>query len=353
MPEFAPPPDGPLPDYGFSLERQKPREEHGGTAREASAVEFPVSLGVAGVSMRLQPGAMRELHWHANAAEWGYVVKGRCRTTLIHPGASWDAEDHDSGDTWYFPRGYGHLIQTLGDEECHFVLAFDNGYFSENATFSVTDWLAHTPREIVAASIGIPADELGDLPDHEVYMAVGPVPPEPLSADATGAERPPAEGHRYPLGASEPRRFGGGTLRIASSAEFPLARTMTAAVMELEPGAVRGMHWHPNADEWQYVLSGSARMTVFASLAKAARVDLEAGDVGYAPMGYGHYIQNSGDEPLRMLLAFNSGTYEEIGLAAWLAGNARRSVATNLGLSEQAASRLPADDIFIAEPPAG
>jgi len=105
MPQFVAPPDGPLPDYRFRLEQQEPRVEDGGTARGASATEFPASLGVAGVSMRLHPGGMRELHWHANAAEWGYVVEGRCRTTLIHPDATWDAQDHDPGDTPGTSRG--------------------------------------------------------------------------------------------------------------------------------------------------------------------------------------------------------------------------------------------------------
>jgi oxalate decarboxylase len=322
--------------------------EEGGNAREASAIEFPASTGIAGVSMRLAPGGMRELHWHANAAEWGYVVSGRCRTTLIHPSATWATEDHDTGDTWYFPRGYGHMIQTLGDEECHFILAFDNGFFSENATFSVSDWIARTPPEIVAKSLGMDAGALGELPDHEVYMASGPVPPDPLPAPGAGAERPAPEGHRYPLLATEPRRFAGGSLRIVSSHEFPISRTMTSAFLELQPGAVREMHWHPNSDEWQYVLAGSARMTVFASLGKAATAELAAGDVGYAPMGYGHYIESTGDEPCRMLLAFNSGTYEEIGLSGWVAANPREVVATNLGLSGEAAAKLPADETFIS-----
>lgn len=348
MPEFAPPPDGPLPEYRFALEKQEPRVEAGGNAREASAAEFPASLGVAGVSMRLTPGGLRELHWHANAAEWGYVVSGRCRTTLIHPDSTWAAEDHETGDTWYFPRGYGHMIQTLGDEECHFILAFDNGYFSENATFSVSDWIARTPRDIVAASLGLAPEDVGELPDHEVYMPRGPVPPDPLPTPAPGAERPAAEGHRFPLLGMEPRSFSGGTLRIASSAEFPISRTMTGALLELEPGAVREMHWHPNADEWQYVMGGSARMTVFASLGKAATVELATGDVGYAPMGYGHYIESTGDEPCRMLLAFNSGTYQEIGLSSWVAGNPRQVVATNLGLDDDVAERLPADETFIS-----
>ena len=174
------------------------------------------------------------------------------------------------------------------------------------------------------------------------------VPAREVPPAAPGTDRPAAEGHRYPLLAMEPWRFAGGSLRIASSAEFPISRTMTGAVMEIEPEAVREMHWHPNADEWQYVLGGAARMTVFASLGKASTVDLAAGDVGYAPMGYGHYIESTGDEPLRMLLAFNSGTYEEIGLSSWLAANPRQVVATNLGLADDVAARLARDETFIA-----
>ena len=143
--------------------------------------------------------------------------------------------------------------------------------------------------------------------------------------------------------------IAGGSLRIASSEEFPISSTMTAAMLELKTGAVREMHWHPNADEWQYVMAGSARMTVFASLGKAATVELAAGDVGYAPMGYGHYIESTGTEPLRMILAFNSGIYEEIGLSSWLAGNPRQVVASNLGLDDDAAAALPTDPGFITE----
>ena len=69
--------------FRYELEKQKPRLGDGGTTRGASVHEFPASVGIAGVSMRLDSGSMRELHWHANAAEWGYVVSGRCRTTLL------------------------------------------------------------------------------------------------------------------------------------------------------------------------------------------------------------------------------------------------------------------------------
>src|SRR6202022_2703889 len=69
---------GALPDFRFSLDGNLPKARSGGGAKEATLHHFPISKGSAGVHMFLDPGASRELHWHAIAAEWAYVIDGRC-----------------------------------------------------------------------------------------------------------------------------------------------------------------------------------------------------------------------------------------------------------------------------------
>src|SRR5437899_2998387 len=131
-----------LPTFKFALEKSKGGRVDGKSySKEATVHQLPISKGIAGVTMGLAPGAMRELHWHATAAEWAFVDKGRVRTTILSPGGSTETNDFEPGDVWYFPRGYAHMLETLGDEPCHFVLIFDNGYFSEFGTFSITDWI--------------------------------------------------------------------------------------------------------------------------------------------------------------------------------------------------------------------
>src|SRR5271154_4971969 len=124
-----------LPTFKFALEKSKAKVMGKNTAREASVEQLPISKGIAGVSMGLEPGSMRELHWHATAAEWAFVDKGRVRTTVLSPGGFRETNDFEVGNVWYFPRGHGHMLECLGDEPCHFVLIFDNGYFSEFGTF--------------------------------------------------------------------------------------------------------------------------------------------------------------------------------------------------------------------------
>ena len=77
-----------LPTFRFALEKSEGRTQGGGVAKEATVRQLRISKGIAGVSMRLEPGSMRELHWHATAAEWAFVVSGRVRTTVVDPQGS-------------------------------------------------------------------------------------------------------------------------------------------------------------------------------------------------------------------------------------------------------------------------
>src|SRR5687767_9219316 len=62
-----------LPAFRYQLGKEKDQTYDGGTSKQATADNFPVSKAIAGVLMTLQAGGLRELHWHANAAEWAYM----------------------------------------------------------------------------------------------------------------------------------------------------------------------------------------------------------------------------------------------------------------------------------------
>src|SRR6516165_9380317 len=145
-----------LPTFKFALEKSEGKVIAKSYGKEATVVQLPISKGIAGVSMKLEPGAMRELHWHATAAEWAFVLEGRVRTTVIEPRGLAETNDFEPGDVWYFPRGHGHMLECLGDKPTHFILIFDNGYFSEYGTFSITDSIGHTPKPLLAKNFGIP-----------------------------------------------------------------------------------------------------------------------------------------------------------------------------------------------------
>lgn len=336
--------------FKYELEKKEPRIGPGGITRGASVNDFPTSRGMAGVSMRLAPGAMRELHWHANAAEWAYVIEGNCRTTILHSDGTSYTDSFGPGDVWYFPKGYGHMIQGLGPGECHFILIFDNGDFSEDHTFSITDFVSHVPKKVAAQNLGITEDEVDLLPKKEVYFSQGMI-PDAASSFASPRKVPELiTTHRYPLHAQQPRLIpGGGTQRVVSAVEFPISTTITGSLIELQPGALRELHWHPNADEWQYFISGNAEITVFLAGGEAITEQFSAGDVGYVPMGAGHYILNTGNEVCKILIGFNSGYYQSIDLSEWLATNPADVLMANFGIPEELVKKFPDKKLFIKE----
>ncbi|HET8996536.1 MAG TPA: cupin domain-containing protein, partial [Acetobacteraceae bacterium] len=132
-----------------------------------------------------------------------------------------------------------------------------------------------------------------------------------------------------------------GSVRIADSHNFPASTTIAAALVEVQPGGLRELHWHPNADEWQFWISGQARMTVFAANGRARTFDFHAGDVGVVPRAMGHYIENTGRETVRYLELFRSGEYAEVPLTAWAKNTPHEFVAQHLNIDPALLKRLP------------
>jgi oxalate decarboxylase len=338
-----------LPTFKFALEKSEGKVIGNSYGKEATVVQLPISKGIAGVSMKLEPGAMRELHWHATAAEWAFVLSGRVRTTVIEPEGFAETNDFEPGDVWYFPRGHGHMLECLGTEPCHFILIFDNGYFSEFGTFSISDWVGHTPKPLLAKNFGLPETSFDGFPKEEVYFARGEVPPATPQPPLQGWKLPPLT-HKYQLLSQPPHRvFKGGREWRVDSSSFPISKTVTGVVLELEPGGLRELHWHPTADEWDYVIDGNLSITLFGSHGRFRTEVLEKGDVSYIPQGYGHSLENVGTKPCRMLIGFNTGVYATIDLSQWIAGNPLDVLATNFSKPASLFEKFPHKDVFIAD----
>jgi oxalate decarboxylase len=236
----------------------------------------------------------------------------------------------------------------LGDEPCHFILIFDNGYFSEFGTFSITDWLGHVPKALLAKNFGLPESAFEGFPQAEVYFASGALPPATPAPPLQGWKLPPLT-HRYQMLKQPPHRtFAGGREWRVDSTNFPISTSMAAVVLDLEPGALRELHWHPTADEWQYVIAGDISVTMFGSGGRFRTETLSQGDVGYIPQGYGHSVENVGSTGCRVLIGFNAGVYAAIDLSQWIAGNPADILATNFGKPAELFEQFPRHDVFIA-----
>ncbi|KAH7344215.1 oxalate decarboxylase [Rhizoctonia solani] len=344
-PDFLAPPStdsGSVENVKWPFSLSHNRVQDGGWARQQNEHDMPLATTMAGVNMRLEAGGIREMHWHLTA-EWGYVMDGSCRVNAVDPLGRNYLADVYPGDLWYFPRGIPHSIQGLNDtaQGCEFLLVLDDGTFSEDSTFLLTDWMAHVPKEVLAKNFRVNTSAFDHIPDRQLWMLPSAVPTQ--SVDEANPVSPAGTvplPYTFAASKAPATNTTGGTVKVIDSRTFNISQTIAVAEVTVVPGGIRELHWHPTQPEWTFFLQGNARITVFASSANARTFDYQAGDVGYIPPTFGHYVENTGNTTLKYLEIFNSNIYEDISLNQWLALTPPDMVKAHLQLSDETISQL-------------
>ena len=223
--------------YSFDLARK--RVEEGGWTHQVTQRELPPSTDITGVNMRLTRGSFRELHWHTSD-EWAYMIDGNARITVLNPDGTVFIDDVTKGDLWFFPAGYPHSIQGLGPGDgCQFLLVFDEGMFSEDNTFLISSWVAHTPPEILSKNSNLDRGAIAKLPKDELYIFPADLPGS-LAQDKSAVGGRSVESpirYTFKMTSMAPtKKSSGGEVRIVDSRNFPASKTVAAAMVTIKPG---------------------------------------------------------------------------------------------------------------------
>ncbi|KAI0833399.1 oxalate decarboxylase [Trametes gibbosa] len=322
--------------WPFSLSHN--RLQTGGWARQQNQDVMPIATSMAGVNMRLEAGAIRELHWH-KTAEWAYMITGSAQITAVDADGRNFIGNVRQGDLWYFPPGIPHSIQATNDTSAgtEFLLVFDDGAFSEDSTFLLTDWLAHVPKEALAKNFQTSIAAFDHIPAQQLYIFPSAPPPDNQQAPKSPQGTIPNP-FTFSLSQVKPTQLSGGTVKIVDSTTFTAATAISASEITVEPGAMRC--WHPTQDEWTFFIGGQARVTLFGSSGNARTFDYEAGDVGFVPASFGHFVENTGNTTLHFLEIFNSGRVQDVSLSQWLALTPPDLVKAHLQVSDETISKL-------------
>src|SRR6202167_3408587 len=333
----------------YSFDLVKKRVEEGGWTHEVTQRLLPSSKDIAGVNMRLAAGSYRELHWHT-ADEWAYVLYGNARVTVMNPDGTMFMGDVSEGDLWIFPAGFPHSIQGLGPDGTEFLLVFNQGNFSEDGTMLLSEWVAHTPIEVLVKNTGLDASVFENTPGAPLYIFPGTVPGslEQDRAEIGGEAVASKYQYTFHMKSMEPtRETKGGEVRVVDSRNFPVSKHIAAALVTVKPGGMRELHWHPNASEWQYYIAGKGRMTVFFPVNNARTMDFNANDIGFVPSNAPHYIENTGDTDLVFLETFASEEFMDVSLNQWLRRVPSEMLKAHLNIDKATAMRIPAEKLEV------
>ena len=137
-----------------------------------------------------------------------------------------------------------------------------------------------------------------------------------------------------------------GSVRGAYEKNFPVVKNQAGAMflVTLDKGGIREPHWHPNAWEFDYCISGRARMSVVAPNNEWKEFDVEPGQVVFVPMGYFHYFENIGSDDLQFLVVFNNSAAEsgdDIGISVSRGGIPNHVLAATFGVHAKTFQKIP------------
>jgi oxalate decarboxylase len=224
------------------------------------------------------------------------------------------------------------------------MLVFDDGDFSESETVLLSDAMAHLAPEVLSKNFGVDEKAFENVPKQELFIFQTDV-PGGLDADQKAAAgalgKSPKDFAFRTMEIPPTKQTKSGEVRIVDSSNFKVSTTAMAMVT-VHPGGLRELHWHPNADEWQYYINGKGRMTVVATGNKARTMDFQAGDVGYVQKTLLHYIENTGDTDLVFLEMFGKvDRYQEFSFSEWLAHTPAELVMAHLKIDRATYAAIP------------
>jgi oxalate decarboxylase len=333
----------PATSHLFSLGSKHPQKVYpGGTRTDATADDCPVLSGMSLSLLTIHPKAVREPHWHPNADELSYCLEGKGLMTIFSPGAGHNTFTIEPGTLSFVPMGYMHHIENVGKTSLRLVLCFDH----------------ERPEDInLSSSIGVmPNYILGDTfkLDPSFFAGLTEKPDPVFIAQTEQSTKPQlawmTDRFKFNVEGVHPQvQTQGGWVKMSNRFLFPSLEGLALYSLALNQKGAREPHWHPNAHELNYLMSGTARITLFSPNGNIDTFDMKPGDMSFLPRGYFHHIENTGEEVARFTIFFNHTAPSDIGISGCLGAYSNEILASLFKVPVSYFDRLPKyqEDLFV------
>ncbi|HEU5230392.1 MAG TPA: cupin domain-containing protein [Ktedonobacteraceae bacterium] len=324
---------GKKPDsFKFSLEKSAPDVFVGGTNRTAVAGDIEELSGMSLFSLRINPGAMRELHWHINANELNYCLSGQGEIGIFLSGTSNTVFPISPGSVSFVPMGAIHYIRNTGPDTLHMIVTFNH---ESPEHIDLSNSLNVIPRSILAQTYSIPTASFPALPQQgdQFLVNTGAIP----TATPSSSSGPfTASFNDIPA-----KPFGGGTVAALTPQFIPSLDGITLFIVNEQPGGLREPHWHPNAAEINYCVQGQGQFEIITPDNTHEIFGIQPGDVVFAPQNYLHHVGSTTNEPLTLLIFFSNSVVGHVDLSQMTTFFERGLFSASFGLDPHAFDNIP------------
>lgn len=305
--------------HKFDLNRKRIiRKLPGGSRLMVTGAICPALKHMALASLALKKGGVREPHWHPNADELLYCVQGNALITLFSPQNKHDTFTLHEGEVAFFPKGYLHAIQNLSPRESQFLLAYDH---PNPQDLDLTQSVASMSPHVLGSTFSTSDATFKKLKPQDTFIS------RLSELKAPGGSIP--NSHKFDLERIDPQiNTKGGCARIVNVKNFPRLKNLALFSLRIYKNGIREPHWHPNADELNYVIDGKARLTILSPDGKKDHFELRPGQGSIISAGYFHHIENVGPKELHMAVFFGNSEPDDIGLSGALSAYSNELLAS-------------------------
>jgi oxalate decarboxylase len=295
----------------FHLGSEPPQDKsEGGERVVAYSGNFPILKGMSLYKLLLYQNSAREPHWHANADELGYCLKGQVLVTFYHTGDLKHTFLVQTGEAFFIPSGALHNIVNVGKEDAELLLQFSHEDPEEFALSSSIDMFSNA---VLGNTWAVSQEFFNSLQrSSKNRFAVLTQAPESIPSEAHLSNP-----YHYALEASASIiDRSGGSARLARQNMWPILKCQSLYSLRINSKGMREPHWHPETAEMGYVHTGNGRMSILNPNGNIDTYLLQPGDLYYIPKAYPHHIENIGDALLHFLIFFDQAMPRDIGFTA-------------------------------------
>jgi len=278
-----------------------------GSITELTADSLPNLQGLSAKRLLLEPGAVREPHWHANASELTYCLSGELLVGILGDGSEFTLFRIGPGQMFYAPSGALHYVENLGRSSAELIVCFSH---ERPLDFSFRASVGAMSDAVLGNTWGLPESAFTGL-SHSTE-------PGWIVKREGEPEVPSTAGFGSPLkfdveAESPPIDSPAGTARVARSQVWPALADLSMYSLRVSDQGMREPHWHPGTAEMGYVAEGRARMTVLDPDGSTDTYELEAGDLYFIPPAFPHHIEDIGEGDFHFLVFFDQPMPADIG----------------------------------------
>ncbi|WP_421916738.1 cupin domain-containing protein [Mesorhizobium sp.] len=323
-----------------SLANQPPRfQGPRGSITHMDAGDLPLLRRLSMRRLLLDHGGAREPHWHANAHELGYCIRGEALITIAANHAERESFVVHAGDMFFVPSGAMHAIENVGDGDAEFILAFSH---ERPEDFGMKAAFGAMSDAVLGNTYDLPAEAFSRLDRSAGGSDI-------LSFESRTEVEEQARHvnpYKYSVEATPPQiDFPAGTAHTTKSALWPILRDMAMFSVTISPSGMREPHWHPETAEMGYVVAGKARMTILDPDGTSDTYVVQAGDAYFIPPAYPHHIENVGDGTFHVLIFFDQVSPGDVGYRSLINVYPRALLAASFGMSEADLPPFPFTEI--------